>query len=375
MDFSRLDTYLDQMPLRGIPACELSVTKDGKVIYRRSVGFSDSAKTRPASEKDLYWIFSATKVITCIAAMRLVECGKISLDDPVSKYIPEFAELTIQSKDGTISRAQNVMTIENLFTMCGGMTYDIGHRVIKEAAALTPSTLDMVKAMTKMPLAFEPGTAYRYSLCHDVLGAVVEVASGMRFSDYLKKNIFDPLGIVDMGFRPTEEQLSRFSAQYRYRNGTGEAIEIPLENKYCLSADYDSGGAGLFSSVDEYMKIITTIACGGATPDGYVLLKPETIKLMGENRLRGNILNGLSNTRLHGYGWGLCGRAHFDPVRSMSLSPVGEFGWDGAAGAFVMMDPINRIALYYGMHAFGCDYAYHYIHPTLRNLVYDGLNK
>ena len=375
MDFSRLDTYLEQMPARGIPACELAVSKDGEIIYRKGVGFSDSAKTRPVSNRDLYWLFSATKVITCIAAMRLVENGDISLDDPVSKYIPEYANLKILEKDGSLSDAKNVMTIEHLFTMRGGMSYDIGNQIIKDTAARTPSTLDIVKSMAKMPLSFEPGTRYRYSLCHDVLAAVIEVVTGMRFSEYLQKNIFDPLGVTDMGFRPSDEQKSRFSTQYTYKNGTGEAIEIPMVNKFILSNEYDSGGAGLFGSVDEYMKIITTVACGGTTPDGYTILKPETIKMMGENRLNGTCLNDFATSRLHGYGWGLCGRAHFDPVRSTSLSPVGEFGWDGAAGAFAMIDPTNRISIYFGIHMFGCNYAYHYIHPTIRNLVYDGLNK
>ena len=375
MDFSKLDQYMELMPKRGFPSCELSVSLDGSIVYRKGVGYSDSSKTKPVADTDLYWLFSATKVITCIAAMRLVENGTIALDDPVSKYIPEYAELHIRLQDGTLTKAQNVMTVEHLFTMCGGMTYDIGDPTIKEAARTTPSTLDMVKAMAKMPLIAEPGTKYRYSLCHDVLAAVVEVASGMLFSEYLQKNIFDPLGITDMGFRPTEEQQSRFSAQYSYKDGTATVTEIPIGNKYRLTHEYDSGGAGLFGSVDEYMKIITPVACGGTTPDGYRILKPETIKMMGENRLKGDILNGLSNTRLYGYGWGLCGRAHFDPIRSMSLAPVGEFGWDGAAAAFCMIDPTSRIALYFGTHVFGCNYAYHSVHPTVRNLVYEALEK
>ena len=146
-----------------------------------------------------------------------------------------------------------------------------------------------------------------------------------------------------------------------------------MHNKFILSPEYDSGGAGLFSSVDEYMKIISVIACGGTTSDGYTILKPETIRMMGENRLSADCLNNFVSTRFYGYGWGLCGRAHFDPVRSASLSPVGEFGWDGAAAAVVMIDPTNRISLYFGTHVFGSHYAYHMIHPTIRNMVYEAL--
>ena len=375
MDFSKLDIYMDNMPRMGIPACELAISKDGVTVYRKCVGFADSAKTRPVTETDTYWLFSTTKVITCITAMRLVEQGVIALDDPVSKYIPEYAELKVLNKDGSVTDAQNVMTIEHLFTMCGGLNYDISREPIKKAIAETPSTLDIVRSFAQSPLDFEPGTRYKYSLCHDVLAAVVEVATGMKFYEYLKSNVLDPLGIVDLGFHPTEDQQARLSAQYTYKNGTGEAIERPISNKYMLSPEYESGGAGLFSTVDEYMKIITVVACGGATADGYVLLKPETIKMMGENRLSNEILNDcFHRTRLYGYGWGPCGRAHYDAMRSQSISPVGEFGWDGAAAAFSMIDPINHVALYYGTHVFGCDYAYHSIHPTLRNLAYIGLN-
>ena len=222
---------------------------------------------------------------------------------------------------------------------------------------------------------FEPGTHYRYSLCHDVLGAVVEVASGMRFSEYLQKNIFDPLGMVDIGFRPNEEQKSRFSAIYSHKAGNRTCKQVPLVNRFILGSDYDSGGAGLFSTVDEYMKLITALSLGGTAKNGYKVLSEESVRMMGENRLSDSCINNFVNTRLYGYGWGLCGRAHTDPVRSMSLSPIGEFGWDGAAAAFSLIDPVNRISLYFGTHVFGCQYAYHIIHPTIRNMVYEALEK
>ena len=374
MNFNKLDKFMSEMPQRGFPACELAVSKDGEIVYRSGFGYSDSAKTRPVSNKDIYWIFSATKVITCIAAMRLVEEGRIRLDDPVSKYIPEFAHMKVLQKDKTITDAQNTMTIEHLFTMTGGMSYDLKTENIMKASEQNGSTLDVVRAMAKDPLSFEPGTRYKYSLCHDVLAAVVEVVSGMRFSEYLSRYIFEPLGVVDMGFRPTEEQKSRFSALYMYKNGTGSAHEVEIQNRFIITPDYDSGGAGLFSTVDEYMKIITVIACGGTTADGYRILKPETISMMGKNHLPEAGLNDFCNTRLFGYGWGLCGRAHMNPTLSCSLAPVGEFGWDGAAAAFSMIDAKNRVALYFGTHLFGCSYGYHMVHPTIRNLVYEGIN-
>lgn len=377
MNFSNLDKYMDDMSLRGVPGCELAVTLDGKTVYRKSVGFADNNKTRPISPSDISWIFSCSKVITCIAAMQLVEQGKIALDDPVSKYIPEFANLKIRTKkDGvvTITDATVPMTIEHLFTMTGGMNYNLGAAPIKEAIESNKiSTLGIVRAMAEIPLDFEPGAKYQYSLCHDVLGAVIEVASGMRLSEYMQKYIFDPVGAVDIGFRPTEEQKKRFCDQFVYANGTNTVTPRELNNQYALSPDYDSGGAGLFSTVDDYMKIITVIANGGKTEDGYSILRPETIEMLGVNRLHDTALNTFVNGRLFGYGWGLCGRAHRDPVVSCSKSPIGEFGWDGAAAAFVMIDPINHIAAYFGTSVFNFDYAYKMIHPILRNMIYEAL--
>ena len=373
MNFSKLDKFLDEMPNRGFPAVEMAIAKDGETVYRKFVGYSDSAKTKPTCADDLYWIFSATKVITCTAAMRLVEEGVIALDDPVSKYLPEYAELTVRQKDGSVVPAKNVMTVEHLFTMSGGLTYDRSFPNVKAAIEAQLGTVGVARAIAKDPLAFEPGTDYKYSLCHDVLAAVVEVASKTRFADYVQQTIFTPLGMSNAGFHPTEEQKKHFSAQYNHKAGTVQAIERPIGNELRFTPEYDSGGAGVFCTVDDYMKMLTALSLGGTSKDGYRLLNPETVKMMGENRLCDTGLNRFQSTRLYGYGWGLCGRAHINPTMSLSLSPIGEFGWDGATGPFAMVDATNRVAMYFGVHIFGAQYLYHIVHPHIRNLTYEGL--
>jgi len=373
MNFEKLDAYLQKLPSFGIPACELAVSKDGAIIYRNGVGYSDVAKTKPVSNRDIYWIFSTTKVITCIAAMRLVEEGRLKLDDPVSKYIPEFADITVTQEDGSVTPAKNAMTILHLFTMTGGLSYNMNTPEIREVKSPTVSTMELMRAIAKTPLLFEPGTHYKYSLCHDVLGAVIEVITGMRLSDYFDTLIFRPLGITDMGFRPNEEQKARFSAMYTHKMGTATAVERDAVNSFAFSTNFDSGGGGLFATVDEYIKIITTIACGGTTPDGYSILKPETIALMRENYLCDDALNDFVTPRHFGYGWGLCGRVHMRPELSLFKAPAGNFGWDGAAAAFAEIDPQNRVAIYLGTHMWSCNFMYNRIHPTVRNLVYEGL--
>ena len=305
--------------------------------------------------------------------MRLVEEGRIALSDPVSKYIPEYASLTVRGADGTLRPAKKTMTVEHLFTMSGGMTYDCGTPAIREAMEKSPSTLGIVRAMAKDPLFAEPGEHFRYSLCHDVLAAVVEVAAGMRFSEYLEKTVFAPLGVKDMGFRPSEEQAARFCAMYTAVNGFPRAVEREGINNYAFTPDYDSGGAGLFASVDEYIKILSALSLGGTAKNGYRLLRPETVKMLGEGRLSESAQRDFLPDRLYGYSWGLCGRAHVNPAFSNAKSAKGEFGWDGAAGAYALADPENEVAIYLGMSVRGCTYAYNLVHPTVRDLVYSSL--
>ena len=373
MDFSKLDKFMNDMPSRGIPACDLAVTYQGKTVYRRGVGFSDGAKTKPVSPDDLYYIFSISKITTCVAAMRLVEQGLIGLDDPVSKYLPTFARLTVKNGKG-VSPAQNVMTIRHLFTMTGGLNYSLtSPALVRALQDPNASTVDLVSAMAETPLEFEPGVNYLYSLCHDVLAGVVEVVSGVRFSEYVQKNIFDPLGMKRTGYHLPEELKEKMSAMYSFVPRVQKAVEVPIANQYILNDNYDSGGAGLYSCVDDQIRLLTVLACGGKTEDGYVLLRPETIASMGVNLLPESALPQFSPTRLYGYGWGLCGRAHVDPTVSRALSSVGEFGWDGAAGAFGLVDPVKQVAIYFGTHIKGCQYAYHLVHPTVRDMVFEAI--
>ena len=371
MNFTRLDNFMDTMPKRGFPSSELAVTLDGELIYHRCAGFADTKGERPASENDLYWIYSATKVITCIAAMRLVEEGRLSLSDPVSKYIPEYKNLTVKNPDGSIAPAQNEMTILHLFTMSGGLTYNMRTEALEKQVGINGSTLDFARGFILDPLAFEPGTKYLYSLCHDVLAAVCEVITGMPFSEYLNSLMFKPLGLTDIGFRPDAEQRARFPAMYKYVLGNSSAAEIPCINDMEMLKNFESGGGGLFSSVNDYLKIISVIAMGGTSKDGYRLLKPETISMMQKNYITDEQRSDFIKIANYGYGWGLCGRVHMDPHVSLSLSPVGEFGWDGAAGAFSLMDPKNKLAIFFATHVRGARYIYAVVHPTLRNLIYE----
>ena len=378
MNFQALDTFLREMPACGVPAVELAVTREGQTVYHEAIGLSNVAENRPADKSDLRWLFSCTKVMTCIAAMRLVEEGKLSISDPVSRYLPEFGHLKVKNKEtGEITDAKETMTVAHLFGMMGGMDYDLKAQGIQEAIAAGGGTREIVAGMAKKPLHFEPGTYFQYSLCHDVLAAVIEVVTGMRFSEYLDKIIFTPLELTDIGFAPNDEQKKRFAEMYKYDSVTRDLFPYPCKNEYGLVDGYESGGAGLFSTVTAYSKFLAALANGKAD-NGYVLLKPETIQLISETDLMTpggrEGLRAAWSARFFGYSWGLCGRVHLDPVRSLSLAPKGEFGWDGAACSYCLIDPINRVSVMLGLNVRGFTYGYYMLHPHIRNLVYSGLN-
>ena len=376
MNFSKLDAFLEDMPLRGFPACELVVSHNGEKVYQRTVGFADSAKTRVASENDLYWIYSASKLVTCVAAMRLVEEGKLGLDDPVSKYIPEYGNVMIEDQDGTLRRPNGEMKIWHLFTMTGGLTYELRTPNIMGATNINSNTLEVVRAIALDPIKFEPGTRYLYSLCHDVLGAVCEVVVGKRFSEYLSEIIFEPLGLNNIGFYPTEEQKKRFSAMYKYNAANNTAKEIPCINELRQLVNFESGGGGLFSSAEDYLKFVTVLSLGGTSTDGYRLLKPETIAMMQKDLLCDEARVDMIGRNIHhGYGWGLGCRVHVNPTVSLSPSPVGEFGWDGAAGAYTFVDTENKIAAFYATHVMGARYGYAIVHPTIKRLIYEAIKE
>lgn len=376
MNFEKLDAYLSQMEERGIPACDMLVMVDGRVVYRHMEGFADEGKTRPVSDTDTYYLYSCTKIMTCTAAAQLLEQGKLSLDDPLEKYLPAFAGMKVAVKGEEPVPAEGPIRIRHLFCMSAGLNYWFQRPEIYEAIERgVTGTVDLCSILAQRPLDFHPGTHYSYSLCHDVLGAVVEVVSGERFSDYCKKHIMEPLGMTDTTFHATEDQTARLSQAYRYNAGEFTAMAIPPFNPYEITSDYDSGGAGLCSSAASYAKLPAALANGGVSANGNRILKEETVLMMTESLLTPSALADFGKDRFAGYGFGMCGRVHMRPEVSGGLSPVGEFGWDGAAASYVMIDPINRVSAFFCTFVHGCGYGYNFVHPRLRDLVYTCLSE
>ena len=372
-DFSKLTAYIDSLENIDIPLSAIEVRKENKVICRHFSGFRDREHTVPFDDKSLCAIYSATKVITCIALMRLVEEGKISLDDPVSKYLPEFADVKVQTADG-IKKAEKVMTIEHLFTMQGGLGYDIWTKQCSDLRTENKiSTREFMKVIAETPLSFEPGTDYQYSFCHDVLAGIAEVVTGKRYGEWLDEVLFKPLDITHITFHLTGEQKKYLSTQYTYNVSKAKASTTNNNLYFCMSDNYDSGGAGLYSNLSDYSKIIGIVANGGVAENGYRVLKPETIKMMQVGRLCEKSLESFMHMPRYGYSWGLCGRVHINPALSLSSSSIGEFGWDGAGAAYVLMDPAEKLSIFFLTYILGAKYIYDMVHPRIRELTYEAI--
>ncbi len=393
MKFSKLTDYLNYLVEEvKTPGVDCIVYKDHEVIYRYFAGMSDIEANKAVKGDEIYIIFSMTKMLTCTAALQLYEKGKFLMSDPISQYLPEFERMQITAdaldteaalkvasgssmgeavKNSNDGYAKNPITVRDLFTMSAGLDYDLQADGIKAALAEgKTSTRDLVGAMSKTILGFEPGTRYRYSLCHDVLGALVEIWSGMSLGEYMTENIFRPLGMKNTFFGvPTdEERLSRMAARYTFADGKPE--RLPLECVYNLSPDYESGGAGLCSTTEDYALFLDAMACGGMGKSGNRILSSETVKLMQTDHLTGERSADFDAMR-EGYGYGLGVRTHINKAKSGSLSPIGEFGWDGAAGGFSMVDTENKISMTYFQEIHAWDLR---LQMGLRNALYSSLD-
>ena len=334
--FEKLKKFCDSFLEIGVPGFDIVIYKDGECILRYMNGYSDIENKIKMNGNERYNIYSCSKLITCTAALQLFEKGLFSLEDKLSDYMPEFKEMTVRTDEG-IKKAKNPILIKHLFEMTAGFSYDCASPQLKKAVDETNGkcpTRELMKYLAKEPLLFEPGDRWEYSLCHDVIAALVEVISGEKFEDYVKKNIFDVVDMNDSTFMLPEEEIETIAPQYRFEDG--KAVNIGKNIfKYKIGSEYASGGAGGISTVDDYMKLLEGLRT-------YKLLKRETLELMTTNRLTEEQKKLHWTDHTYGYGLGVrCPNGHERDV---------DFGWGGAAGAFHVIDIQNAISIYLATH-------------------------
>jgi len=374
MEFTPLSRFIDRITAWRIPWAEVLVMHRNAPIFHYRNGYADMERQTPIGDRQIINIYSMTKIMTCTAALQLLEQGEILLGDPISAYLPEFAEVTVRKTmpDGSIEeeRAKKPITVRDLFAMTAGFSYDREAPSIREAVQRTGGKLptrELAKALAKVPLLFEPGTRWNYSMCHDVLAALVEAVDGRRFSAYVRDEITGPLGMRDTAFDLTDEQQQRLVPQYEYNDNLGQAVRND-GNGFRIGTELESGGAGLFSTTADYALFLNALTNKGTSPDGVRILSPATVDLMRADQLTEATRGDFNWEHMAGYGYGLGVRTHISKAGSGSLSGLGEFGWAGAAGCLAVMDPESELTIMYAQHLLNSQEPY--VHRRLRNIVY-----
>ena len=379
MDFKYLTEYIDNLyATEGIPSQDIVVYVKGKEVYRHSAGYRNVAKNEPIRRDDLYFMWSASKLLTIVATMQLLERGKLLLKDPVSKYIPEYEKPLVKVMDargikGTVP-AEHTLRIWHLMTMTSGIAYNTkAPEIIKcmEEHDGAPTTGDIIKAFAARPLHFHPGEHWMYGFSHDVLAHVVEVAAGEPFSEFVQKNIFDPIGMKNSYYHLTEDLKPRMAMQYKFDAVQGKAVEYGLVNEHIFGPKFESGGAGCISCVDDYILFAETLTHKGVAPNGNRILSERAIDLMRSDCLDEKTRPDFNWDAFRGYGYGFGVRTFVSPAKGGSLTSPGEFGWGGAAGVYVHADPEREISIVYAQHMLNSKEPI--VHPRLRNLVYAAL--
>jgi len=360
MNWTYLKNYMDELAAERTPGNAIEIYVDGKSVFRCAAGYSDLEKKTQMTGDEYFYIYSASKIATVTAALQLLEQGKYLLNDPLYYYIPEFGDMTIKKENGEVVKAENPITIANLFTMTAGFDYDTDRKAFAFAREKTNGkmdTVEVVRALAAEPLCFEPGTHWQYGQGLDIMGAVVQVTSGMTLGEFMKKEIFEPLGMKDTGYRFNEDILSRLvectkrDAEGKLHYHTSDKLDA-LSRPDCI---YEGASTGLHSTLGDYTKFAMMLANGGRLGDAQILGR-KTIDLMRRNQLTDAQLADFHNGAYRsGYGYGLGVRTMMDPAAGGSNGSVGEFGWSGYLGTWVAVDPEEKTSIVY-------------MHQTLPNL-------
>ncbi len=346
--FNRLDKamqgYVDRKEVGGSVCL---VARHGKVVYHKSFGYRDVEANAPMSNDVIFGIMSMTKPIVSVALMQLWEDGKFQLDDPVSKYLPEFAKMRVASlgEDGKIQTApaKNPIRVKHVLTHTSGLASwyrGIGKAAYAKASAKRRPdwTLgEFVSELAKQPLNYEPGAYWEYGAATDVVGRLVEVLSGEALDVYLQKHLYGPLGMTDTYFYLPKEKLGRLAATYR-RGGGGKIALLAAPNEESRfvrgSRTYFSGQGGLVSTTHDYFRF-HQMMLGGGKIDGVRILGPMTVRLVTSNHIGDEAIS----IRGHGDGFGL-GYSVVTAVGQSGLpNSIGTFSWGGAWGTVFFVDP------------------------------------
>jgi CubicO group peptidase (beta-lactamase class C family) len=361
--------YIDAGRIAG---CQLAIVRHGQLGYFRSLGFRDLDRSRPVEEDTIWRIYSMTKPITGVALMSLYERGMFQLNDPVTRFIPEWRDLKVRQRaeDGSeqLVTPERPMTVRDLLMHMSGLGFAGGPTLVQLFApenanrdAGSPpwsrrspgATLtSMVEHYASYPLEFQPGTHWLYSVSTDVCGRLVEIISGQRFDEYLRETIFEPLGMNDTGFVVPDNKVNRFAACYR-RDASKNLVLVddPERSGYRNEPTFLSGGGGLVSTTSDYLRFCRMLL-GDGEVDRVRILGRKTVELMTMNHLPGDgdlqsfaVPGGYGEAGFAGTGFGLTVAVAKTPALTQVIGSPGEYMWGGAASTIFWVDPVEDLTV------------------------------
>ncbi|MDQ1049931.1 serine hydrolase [Streptomyces sp. V4I2] len=385
----RLDQHFAHYVDEGrMPGYLVAVSRGGRVAHLTTHGRRDLAAGLPVEADTLWRIYSMTKPVTAVAALILVEEGRLSLDDPVERFVPAFAEPRVYvsgSGADTVTRpADGPIRVRHLMTHTSGLTFAFYHAhpvdALYREAGLESSVIpgsDLARTTevyASLPLQFEPGTQWNYSVASNVLGRIIEVASGQPLDTFFAERIFGPLGMTDAGFRVTEDQALRLSELYGEADGGIEPIPgLPLHGR----PRFLSGSGGMVASAHDVHRFMELLRRRGEL-DGTRLLAPGTVDLMTSNHLPGGAdLRSFGSRPAHdepgndGVGFGLGVSVVIDPARTQAPSGLGTYGWSGVATTTFWVDPSRDLTVQFMTQV--RPKSSHTIFPDLKRLVHEAV--
>ncbi|MDG1117833.1 MAG: serine hydrolase [Flavimaricola sp.] len=337
----------------------VQIARRGEVVFSGQVGNRDAEAGTPVTPDTIWRIYSMTKPVTSLAALMLYEEGAFQLDQPVSDFLPEFANARVWQGDGHPLTAteppHRAITIHDLMTHQAGLVYgDACGNELERALAASGLGLERgfatmaeaVEALARFPLGFQPGSRWFYGLSTDVLGRMIEVLSGKSLGDFLHQRIFAPLGMIDTGFAVSKDKVGRLATLYDHApEGFVRAAD---QDSYIAPVTLESGGGGLVSTMADYQRFATMLLQRGAFPGGH-LLGRKTFDLMVSNHMGGDLASRgqghFSETTFEGIGFGLGVSVMLEPTRAKITGSLGEFAWGGMASTAFWVDPVEEMTV------------------------------
>jgi len=355
---SWMQRYVDEGKLAG---SSVLVARHGEITHLAACGKRSLATQLPFEIDTLVRIYSMTKPITSLAVMMLHEQGLFNLDAPIDAFLPEFSHChALVSGATSLEQCEPspAPTVHQLLTHTSGLTYSFNPGLL--ASGYLENKIEfysdagghrqMAKKVAKMPLAFQPGTGWEYSVGIDILGVLVEVISGKTLNEFFLENILGPLRMDDTGFGVPKSKLNRFADCFNYHGETSLELRDSAENSIFQQDRVNtlSGGGGLVSTLADYLKFTELVRQGGAV-NGMSLISPRTLNFMRQNHLPGDIASmgpkSFAEQPMEGMGFGIGGSIVLDPARTRTLGSVGDYSWGGLASTFFWLDPVEQLSV------------------------------